>query len=152
MARLPLISFKYPASVPVLVKKLPREGFTQITVSDGLKKLLKRVAKAEGKSMPKLILNMTEKQYPEHLADEARKEKEEKAADEQCLFYTYTRRAYRVGTIVNVPKWTGTEWNTEVTAKITRVVEVQPTANADGGISSCFEVRGIIEEEAEDNE
>ncbi len=32
------------------------------------------VAKAKGVSMPKLILNMMEKLYPEHLADEAREE------------------------------------------------------------------------------
>jgi len=51
----------------MLVKKLPREGFTKITVSDGLKKMLKRVAEAEGVSMPKLILNMTEKLYTDRL-------------------------------------------------------------------------------------
>ena len=56
------------------MKKLPREGFTKITVSDGLKKQLMYVAKAKGVSMPKLILNMMEKLYPEHLADEAREE------------------------------------------------------------------------------
>ena len=45
------------------VKKLPRKGFTKITVSDGLKKLLRHVAEAEGLSMPGLILKMVEKQY-----------------------------------------------------------------------------------------
>ena len=59
-----------------MVNKLPRKGYTQITVSDGLKELLRSVAEAEGLSMPALILKMIEEQYSEHLADEAGKEKE----------------------------------------------------------------------------
>ncbi len=56
--------------------EMPKPGFTKITVSDSLKALLKRIAEVKGLSMPGLILMMAETQYPEHLADEAGKEKE----------------------------------------------------------------------------
>lgn len=62
-----------PVPVQLFGDKMPKEGFTQITVSNTLKDKLKRAAKAVGLSMPRLIRKMLGEQYPEHLADEAGK-------------------------------------------------------------------------------
>jgi len=45
--------------------KTPPKGFTGLTVSDELKDWIKRVAEAEGLSMPDLIRKMLGVQYPD---------------------------------------------------------------------------------------
>lgn len=48
--------------------EMPPKGFTQITVSDQLKDQLKRIAEAEGLSMPDLIRRMLGTNYPDYPA------------------------------------------------------------------------------------
>ena len=54
--------------VPHIGDDLPKKGFTQITVSDQLKDQLKRIAEAEGLSMPDLIRRMLGTLYPDYPA------------------------------------------------------------------------------------
>jgi len=56
---------------------MPKLGFSKLTISDKLKEQLRRIARVENLSMPKLILMMLENLYPEYLVPEgAGKERE----------------------------------------------------------------------------